>query len=74
LNLIYAEFLGEYYDDPLFYVVCQMQVSNKGVWFSRGAWPEGWDMITCKVCSGHVVRKTCIPPPLKFLRIIVVDY
>jgi hypothetical protein len=33
LNLIYAEFLGEYYYEPLFYVVCQMQVSNKGVGF-----------------------------------------
>jgi hypothetical protein len=30
---MYAEFLGEYYDDQLFYVVCQMQASNKGVGF-----------------------------------------
>jgi len=32
LNLSYAEFLGEY-DDPPFYVVCQMPISNKGVGF-----------------------------------------
>lgn len=33
LNQNYAEFLGEYYDDPPFYVVCQMPLSNKGVGF-----------------------------------------
>jgi len=55
LNQNYAEFLGEYYDDPPFYVVCQMPLSNKGVGFvgvlglKVGVWS------TSKVCGGHVV-------------------